>query len=322
MSQKKYDVTALGEILIDFTFAGVTESGTRLFEQNPGGAPANVLSAVTRLGGKTAFIGKIGKDMHGEFLRDTLAANGIDARALKETDGAFTTLAFVALDEKGDRSFSFARKPGADTQLRADELDEETVASSKIFHVGSLSLTDEPARSATLSALHIAKQNGLMISYDPNYRAGLWSSREAAVEGMKLPLPFVDMIKISDEEGVLLTGEASAEGAAKFFLEAGISCVLVTMGEKGAYVAGRAGAVYSPTFASDVVDTTGAGDSFMGAFLYRVACCGKHPRELSTKELADFARFANAAAALCVGRRGGINAMPEHAEVEALLARC
>lgn len=319
MLEKKYDVTALGEILIDFTFAGRTKSGTALFEQNPGGAPANVLSAVTRLGGKTAFIGKIGKDMHGAFLRETLVANGIDAHALRETDKVFTTLAFVALDEKGDRSFSFARKPGADTQLYADEIDREMIASSKIFHVGSLSLTDEPARGTTLSALCLAKENGLVISYDPNYRAALWESREAAIEGMKLPLPFVDVIKISDEEGALLTGEKTVEDAARAFLEMGISCVLVTMGEKGAYVAGKNGACYCPAFASDVVDTTGAGDSFMGAFLYKLSSCDKQPAELSAKDIADFAQFANAAAALCVGKRGGMNAMPEKGEVEALL---
>ena len=321
MAIKKYDITALGEILIDFTYAGKSERGTVLFEQNPGGAPANVLSAVAKLGGQAAFIGKIGKDMHGAFLKATLINNGIDVKALTETDEAFTTLAFVALDERGDRSFSFARKPGADTQLTADEVDLELIESSRIFHIGSLSLTDEPARCATLSALRYAKEKGLIISYDPNYRAALWKSREAAIDGMKLPIPYTDIIKISDEETELLTGERSEREAAKRLLSEGVSCVIVTMGAKGAYVATKTAEVYSEAIDSPVVDTTGAGDAFMGGFLYKVLESGKRAFELDKKIITDFARFANATAALCVGKRGGINAMPSKKEVENLLSK-
>ncbi len=318
---KKYDVTALGEILIDFTYAGKSERGTALFEQNPGGAPANVLSAVAKLGGQAAFIGKIGKDMHGEFLKQTLVENGIEVKGLVETDDAFTTLAFVALDSRGERSFSFARKPGADTGLSASEVDFKLIEESRIFHIGSLSLTDEPAKSATVAALRYAKEQGMIISYDPNYRAALWKSRDAAIEGMKLPLAYADIIKISDEETELLTGERSETAAAKKLMETGISCVIVTMGAKGAYVAVKNASVYSEAIPAAVVDTTGAGDAFMGGFLYRVAKSGKMPCELNEGDIVDFSRFANATAAYCIGRRGGINAMPSMCDVEEILGK-
>ena len=178
-------VTALGEVLIDFTDAGVSEGGQKLFERNAGGAPANVLVALQRMGFETAFIGKIGNDMHGEFLRGTLTSNGVNCDGLITDPDFFTTLAFVALDEQGDRSFSFARKPGADTQLRPEEIDERIIRNSRIFHIGSLSLTDEPARSATHHALELAKEAGCVLSYDPNYRANLWPNVGAAMEQMR-----------------------------------------------------------------------------------------------------------------------------------------
>ena len=180
-----YDVTALGEVLIDFTEAGTSENGMSLFERNPGGAPANVLVALEHLGHDTAFIGKVGTDMHGVFLREVLEGERIDCTGLISDPDYFTTLAFVGLSPAGERTFSFARKPGADTQLAPEELAREVIASSKVFHVGSLSLTDEPVRSATHAAIKLAREAGCTLSYDPNYRANLWSSAEVATEHMR-----------------------------------------------------------------------------------------------------------------------------------------
>lgn len=311
-----FDVTALGELLIDFTPSGKSEAGRRLFEQNPGGAPANVLAALNRCGLKTAFIGKVGQDMHGQFLKETLEAAGICTDGLITDPAVFTTLAFVALNDAGERSFSFARKPGADTMLTAEDVNSGLIEQSRVFHVGSLSLTDEPARSATLAALKKAREAGCIISYDPNYRAPLWISREAAIEGMREVLPFVDVMKMSDEETELLTGIKEPEQAAAKLTEQGIPLAAVTLGSEGAYVYTREGGRIVPGFSSHVVDTTGAGDSFWGGFLYSLIQSGKRPAEVSLTEAASFARFANALASLCVEKRGGIPAMPALNEIE------
>ena len=263
-----FSVTALGELLIDFTDAGVSANGMKVFERNPGGAPANVLVALERLGHKTAFIGKVGTDMHGQFLRQVLIDNGINVEGLICDPDFFTTLAFVALDEKGDRSFSFARKPGADTQLKASDLPAQVIADSKVFHVGSLSMTDEPARTATKEALKIAKDNGCVMSYDPNYRDSLWTGAEAASEQMRSIVSYMDLVKISAEECPLLTDFAEPADAAKALLDQGVSVVVVTLDADGAFVATKAGAQVVESFRVDAVDTTGAGDSFSGGFLY------------------------------------------------------
>lgn len=312
---KKYDVAALGEILIDFTYHCVSENGNVLFEQNPGGAPANLLAAVQKLGGKTAFIGKAGKDMHGEFLKKILENVGIATQGLVLDENYFTTLAFVNLTPDGERSFSFSRKPGADTQICKGEVDYSLIKNSKIFHIGSLSLTDEPAKSATLFALNYAKENDIIVSYDPNYRAMLWENEEAAVKEMRSVLDLVDIIKISEEEIHLLTDESTPEEAAKVLLNKGIACVIVTLGDKGAYVATKEGAVLSPCLKSKVVDTTGAGDSFMGGFLYQMSRDNIRPQDLDIDHIKAYAEFANRAASVCVGRRGAIQAMPSLEEV-------
>lgn len=232
-----FDVVALGELLVDFTHHGKSENGMRLFEQNPGGAPANVLCALSNLGLNTAFIGKVGKDMHGEFLCSVLEEKGIDTSGVIMAQDAFTTLAFVELSESGERKFSFARKPGADTCLTCDELNHGLLNDCKIFHFGSLSLTNEPSRSATIEAVRIAKKAGAIISYDPNYRAPLWNSKSEAAEVMRSVLDLVDIIKISDEETMLLTGLETHEAAAGYLLGKGVSCVVVTLGKDGAYAA-------------------------------------------------------------------------------------
>lgn len=311
-----YDVTALGELLIDFTPSGTSASGQRLFEQNPGGAPANVLATLNNCGLKTAFLGKIGDDMHGLFLKETLENAGIDCTGLIIDQNVFTTLAFVALNDKGERTFSFARKPGADTMLRPDEIHEDIIKSSKIFHIGSLSLTNDPSRSATLSALQTAKDADVIISYDPNYRAPLWNSKEEATEQMRSVVSYVDVMKISDEETALLTPEAEPEKAAAWLVEHGVPLVAVTLGSEGAYVCTKEGGKKVAGFKSQVTDTTGAGDSFWGGFLFKLVESGKKPAAVTLEEAESFARFGNAVASLCVEKRGGIPAIPRLAEIK------
>lgn len=320
LTGKRYDVVALGELLVDFTEAGRSEGGMRLFEQNPGGAPSNCLSALTRCGAKTAFIGKVGNDMHGRFLKETLERAGIDTRGLVVADDVFTTLAFVAL-QNGERAFSFARKPGADTCLRKSEVDFSLLNETAIFHFGSLSLTDEPARSATLGAVRYAKERGAIVSYDPNYRATLWESREEAARRMREPLGYADAVKLSEEETELLAGTGDPERAAASLSEQGAKIVAVTLGKAGALVCvgGRCRVVAG--FDIPAIDTTGAGDSFWGGFLSRMLAAGKRPGDVSLDEAAAYARFGNAAATLCVTRRGGILAMPTAEETLALMKR-
>ena len=206
-----FDVTAIGELLIDFTECGVSENGMRLFEQNPGGAVANVAAAVSKLGGSAAFLGKIGKDMHGEFLRGTLEQAGVNTDGLVDTEDAFTTLAFVALRPDGERMFSFARKPGADLLLSPDEINYTVLEHTSILHTGSLALSDEPCRSAVLSVLDYARRTRKTVSYDPNYRASLWKGEEEAVKYMRLIAGYADLIKISEEEISLITGKNDPE---------------------------------------------------------------------------------------------------------------
>lgn len=293
---REVDIAALGELLIDFTEAGYSKDGMKLFEQNPGGAPANLLTVASHMGYKTAFIGKVGTDMHGAFLKKTLQKEGIDTTALIEDEHYFTTLAFVEIDENGERNFSFARKPGADTQLRKEELDKELLRNCKIFHFGSLSLTDEPARSATLEAVKTAKETGALISYDPNYRASLWKDETTAVETMKSVIPLADVMKVSDEESLLLTGAKSYEEAAEVLLSLGLKLVAITLGEDGVLVATKNGKEHVAGFHTNAIDTTGAGENIR-------ACAVQ----------------GNAVACLCVQKRGGIPAIPSAEEVKAFL---
>lgn len=308
-------IAALGEILIDYTPLPDSDAGMSVFEQNPGGAPANVLACAARLGRRTAFIGKVGDDLQGRFLAETLRRTGIDTRALRVDPGVFTTLAFVKLDRKGERSFSFARKPGADTQLTCAELDRDLIAHCGILHFGSLSLTDEPARSATLEAVRLARASGAVIAYDPNYRPLLWPDRATAMAQMQFPLPLVDLLKVSDDELVLLTACSGPEDGARKLVERGLRCVVVTIGRHGALVAARDGSVMVPGFPARAVDTTGAGDSFWGGFLTCISESGKPLDALTLADYASFARFGNAAASLCVEKRGAMPAMPDRAAV-------
>ncbi|MEA4869731.1 MAG: carbohydrate kinase [Christensenella sp.] len=310
-----YDIVSLGELLIDFTQSGVSAGGMRLFEQNAGGAVTNLLCAASRCGARTGFIGKVGCDMHGSFLKQAMLDAGVDMHALIETEEFFTTLAFVSLQPNGERAFSFARKPGADTQIRPDELDRDMLRHTRVFHTGSLSLTQEPARSATYEAIDIAKAAGAIISYDPNYRASLWNDRREAIQFMRSLIITADIMKISDEELPLLTGEHEPAKAADLLLDQGVRIVAVTLGADGTYVRVGKEERVIPGFQTIAVDTTGAGDSFFGAFLYRFLSSGRPLKEVTADDAADYARFGNAAASLCVERRGGIPAMPSLEEV-------
>ena len=305
-----YDVVAVGELLIDFTPAGVSDRGAALFARNPGGAPANVLAAVTRLGGRTAFIGKVGEDGFGRFLRDTLGGLGIDTAGLVMTGEVPTTLAFVQLDEHGDRSFSFYRKPGADIMLSPGEVKRELMARARIM-----------SRSATLAAVRAAKEAGAVVSYDPNYRPLLWESLDEAKHWMREGLSFADIVKVSDEELELLTGETDLERGSQKLVEAGVSLALVSLGARGAFF--RLGELCGrqPTFDVRTVDTNGAGDSFFGAVLFRL--CKKslaEIRSLTRGELEDVLSFGNAAGSMTTTRPGAIPALPTMEEVLACRA--
>lgn len=306
-----FDLVALGELLIDFTPAGTSPAGKPLFEQNPGGAPANVLAAVVKLGKQGAFMGMVGNDQFGVFLRDTLRVNGIETRGLKSSNTVNTTLAFVHLAPDGDRSFSFYRKPGADMMISIDELDFELIREAKIFHFGSISLTDEPARGATYAAAKFAKENGSLISYDPNYRPLLWPDQAAAVAMMKSGLPYADIVKVSGEELELLTGTSDiAQGAALLF-ETGISVVLVTLGADGCYYKYAGGEGHISGYTVQAVDTTGAGDAFLGGVLYWLS--GLTLAEIQSirpDKFQQIIRFANAAGALTTTKKGAIPALP------------
>lgn len=317
------DIVAIGELLIDFTYHGRSENGTRLFEQNPGGAPANMLCAASNLGLSTAFIGKVGKDMHGDYLRRVLEEKGVATGGLISAEDVFTTLAFVELSETGERKFSFARKPGADTCLSECEVKYELAEGCRIFHFGSLSLTNEPSRSATIEAVKAAKKAGAIISYDPNYRAPLWKSESEAAEVMQSVLHFADIVKISDEEVGLIAGESSFEAAAESLFQKGISCAVVTLGSSGAYTASKDASVLVPILDPyvPVVDTTGAGDAFWGGFLYKLIVSELRPNELGKAQLRDFTEFANAVASLCIQKRGGIPSMPTISMVKDFLGR-
>lgn len=316
---KEVDIVALGELLIDFTESGTSENGMKLFEQNPGGAPANLLTVASHLGYRTSFIGKVGKDMHGEFLIKTLEKEGIGTHSLIVDQKYFTTLAFVEIGEGGERNFSFARKPGADTKLSAEELDQKLLKNCKIFHFGSLSLTAEPSHKATLTAVDIAKKAGAIISYDPNYRVSLWSDQDTAVEMMKSVIPLVDVMKVSDEESLLLTGEKEYLSAVQKLLEMGPKLIALTLGENGVMIATRNQKEVIAGFSVNAVDTTGAGDSFWGGFLSKYLSYGKRIEELDWEEIHECAVVGNAVAALCVQNRGGIPAIPDKFEVGTFL---
>lgn len=319
--EKEVDIVALGELLIDFTEAGRSSSGKKLFEQNPGGAPANLLTVAAHMGYNTEFIGKIGTDMHGDFLKRTLEDEGIGTKCLISDERYFTTLAFVDIDKKGERRFSFFRKMSADTRLCERELDRELLESCRIFHFGSLSMTDEPARTATIKAVEMAKKAGAVISYDPNYRVSLWNDEKKAVESMRAMIQYADVMKISDEELVLLTGIKDYSKAASQLLKLGPKLIAVTLGSEGAFIVTSRMKERIAGYRVQAIDTTGAGDSFWGGFLSEFMKYKKNISDLSWDEIKKCTMYGNATAALCVQKRGGIPAMPQKDEVEQFVKR-
>lgn len=314
------DVVALGELLIDFTMIGADADGYPTMAAHPGGAPANFLAALAKYGRKTALLGKVGADAFGRLLTGTLQEAGIDTRGLIAAEDVFTTLAFVTLNQQGDRTFSFARKPGADTRLCFEELNLSLIDEAKVFHFGTLSLTDEPARSATQKAVAYAKEKGKLITYDPNLRKPLWTSMEEAKEQMLWGLHQADVVKISDEEVTFLFGELSYEEAAqKLLREFGIRLVFVTLGKNGCLYANRNAVGTVPALSGlHTIDTTGAGDIFGGSAVWKLLQTGKAPETLEKAELEQIVRFACASAGLSTEKAGGISSVPS---LDAVLAR-
>ena len=324
MNRKPLDILTVGEVLIDLTQTGIDERGVRTLAANPGGAPANVAVAASRLGAKTGFVGCIGRDAFGDSLRETLEKDGVDTTGLIAHDTIPTTLAVVTVNDGGERSFTFYRRPGADILLTREAIPDGLAENAPILHFGSVSLTDEPARSATLQAAKDAKENGALITYDPNYRPALWLSVEDAVEWMRAPLDMVDILKISDEETELLSGKKDPAAAAEVLTAKGIRLVLVTLGPDGVYYRyepadGETLTGTVPGYKVRVADTNGAGDTFFGAFLSKVAARDGGIDGLTKENLEAFLRFSNRAASLTTSRPGAIPAMPTLDEVNAAL---
>lgn len=317
---KTYDVIALGELLIDFTQNGLSEQGNGLFEANPGGAPCNVLSMLNNLGKKTAFIGKVGKDQFGLTLKRSLEELGIGTENLMLDDNVHTTLALVHTFEDGDRDFSFYRNPGADMMLRPDELNEDLIRDTRLFHFGTLSMTHEGVRAATVKAVTTAKEAGALISFDPNLREPLWDSLDHAKKEIRWGLGQCDILKISDNEIQWLTGEEDfTKGVAAIRREFPIPLILVSMGRDGSRAYYGDGYVEAKPFLQEhTIETTGAGDTFCACILNYVL---EHGLQALTKDqLLEMLTFANAAASIITTKKGALRVMPTRAEVEDFLA--
>lgn len=310
------DVTAIGELLIDFTCLSADPEGYPTMAAHPGGAPVNFLAALAKFGARTAMLGKVGNDTFGRLLVNTMDALGVQTRGIVTAGDAFTTLAFVTLDANGDREFAFARKPGADTCISENDLQLSLIDEAKIFHFGTLSLTDEPARSATQKAVAYAKEKGKLITFDPNLRKPLWSSMDAAREQLLWGLAQADVVKISEDEADFLFGMGVEESAGHILNQFGVKLVFVTCGPEGCFFKNAVAEGRVPSLAGiHVVDTTGAGDIFGGSAVWKLLQYAKAPEALTEKELTDIARFACAAASLSTTRPGGAYSVPEYEDV-------
>ena len=320
MENRQYDVTALGELLIDFTENGDSSQGNPTFEANPGGAPCNVLAMLNRLGKKTAFIGKVGNDMFGKQLKAAVEECGIDTRNLVMDDEIHTTLAFVHTYPDGDRDFSFYRNPGADMMLTKDEVDADLIRNSRIFHFGTLSSTHEGVREATRYALDVAKEAGCIITFDPNLRPPLWKDLNDARKEIEYGMERCDVLKISDNEIQWLTGEEDFTKGVHWILERyHIPLILVSMGREGsrAYYKDLIVEV-KPFIQKNTIETTGAGDTFCACVLHYILEHGL--TDLTEDDLKEMLTFANAAASIITTRKGALRVMPEREEVEKLLS--
>ena len=313
------DVVALGELLIDFTENGISSQGNPLFEANPGGAPCNVLAMLTKLGHKTAFIGKVGKDFFGKQLEDAIKEIGINVTGLRKDDKVHTTLALVHTYPDGDRDFSFYRDPGADMMLTEEEIPEELILETRIFHFGTLSMTHEKVRRATKKAVAIAKQAGAIISFDPNIREPLWNSMDEAREQVLYGLGQCHILKISDNEIQWLTGKNDYTEAVKWIREKyDIPLILVSMGKEGsrAYYQDRM-VEKAPFINENTIETTGAGDTFCACVLHYI--CKHELENLTEKNLKEMLTYANAAASIITTRKGALRVMPRPEEIKALI---
>lgn len=316
---KKYDVVALGELLIDFTDSGLSPQGNMLMEANPGGAPCNVLAMLRKLGKSCAFIGKVGDDIFGHGLKNTIEEAGISSEGLMMDSDVRTTLAFVKTYEDGDRDFSFYRNPGADMMLRADELPEDMLKSTRIFHFGTLSMTHEGVKKATVKAVDIAKKSGALISFDPNLRPPLWVDMEEAREAMEWGLSKCDILKIADNEGEFLTGESDPKEAARILHERypNISMFNITLGPDGSYHENGENSVFVPAKKlGGTIETTGAGDTFCACVINAVL--EKGSTEMDENEIKEMLNFANSAAYLITTKKGALRVMPELSEINSI----
>ena len=310
-----YDVIALGELLIDFASKSVDAAGYPTMAANPGGAPGNFLATLNAYGAKTAFLGKVGDDAFGHMLLGTMNQAGIETKGIVVDPTVFTTLAFVTFDEQGDRSFSFARKPGADTQLRWEDVDKSLIDETKVFHFVTLSLTDEPVRTTTQKAVAYAKEQDKLITYDPNLRKPLWKSEEEAKEQILWGLYQADVVKISDEEVEFLWNCSPEEGADKLLNEYGVSLAMVTLGPDGCYLKTANAVCKAPGPKVSPIDTTGAGDIFGGSAVSRLLELNKPVSELNAENLAYIGYFATTAASLSTEHIGGIPSIQDQAVV-------
>lgn len=313
---KQYDVVALGELLIDFTENGTSGQGNPVYEANPGGAPCNVLSMLNRLGHQTAFLGKVGNDIFGRQLRSTVESAGINVEGLLTDEDVRTTLAFVETKPDGDRDFSFYRNPGADMMLREEEVRDDIIAAGKIFHFGTLSMTNEPVRSATKHAIAVAKENGALISFDPNIREPLWKDMEEAKEQTAYGLSVCDILKISDNEIQWFSGkEDHTEGIRMLQQTYQIPLILLSMGRDGSRAYYKNMLVEVPAFLQkNTIETTGAGDTFGACCLHYILQYGL--MELTEQQLKDMLTFANAAASIITTRKGALRMMPSLEEIQ------
>lgn len=317
----EFDVCALGELLIDFTENGVSPQGNLLMEANPGGAPCNVLAMLNKQGYRTAFIGKIGDDIFGRQLRETVGALGINTEGLVTDKTVNTTLAFVHTLADGDREFSFYRSPGADMMLNESDVSESIIGNSRIFHFGSLSMTSGICEAATKKAVSVAEKSGAIISFDPNLRENLWESLDKAREKIEYGLSRCNILKISNNEILWLTGKGGFDDAVRAVREryANIALLLLSLGKNGSRAYSRSGSVFVPSVPANTIETTGAGDTFCGAVLGKVL--EKGLRDYSDKELAEMLIFANAAAGIITERKGALKAMPKPSEIYERIGR-
>lgn len=316
----KFDVCALGELLIDFTENGISQQGNPIMEANPGGAPCNVLAMLNKLGYKTAFIGKVGKDIFGRQLKNLVSEIGIDITGLAEDKAVNTTLAFVHTLEGGDREFSFYRNPGADMMLNESDVKPEIIENSRIFHYGSLSMTNEVCEAATKKAIDIAEKAGCILSFDPNLRKNLWDSLDTAMEKIEYGLKHCNVLKISDNEIQWLTGEMDFDKAIASLRDRyNIPLILLSLGKNGSRAYSKTGYAFAPITPAETIETTGAGDTFCGCILSKVLEYGM--KDFSDDELKEMLVFANTAAAIVTTRKGALKVMPEREEIEKLIKR-